>query len=76
MRLEPEGAATVRLIAWRLRLARRVQLSRRGYPTGLVSYAVLTLLFARVSGVAQPVSSSDVYVFDYYEEVLRPTWVC
>ncbi len=46
-----------------------MQLSRCGYPTGLASYAVLAFLFARVSGVAQPVSSGDVYVLDYYEEV-------
>jgi hypothetical protein len=38
-------------------------------PTGLASYAVPALLFARVSGVAQPVSSGDVYVLDDYEEV-------
>jgi hypothetical protein len=39
-------------------------------PTGLASYGVLALLFARgESGVAQPVSSGDVYVLDDYEEV-------
>ncbi len=46
-----------------------MQLSRRGYPTGLASYAILALLFARVSCVAQPESSGGVYVLDYYEEV-------
>ena len=38
---------------------------------GLASYAVLALLFARVSGVVQPGSSGDVYVLDHYEEVVR-----
>ncbi len=38
---------------------------------GLASYAVPALLFARESGVAQPRSSGDVYVLDFYEEVLR-----
>ena len=36
---------------------------------GLASYAVLAILFARVSGVVQPGSYGDVYVLDHYEEV-------
>jgi hypothetical protein len=40
-------------------------------PTGLASYGVPALLFARLGLVAQPVTSGDVYVLDYYEEVRR-----
>ncbi len=42
-----------------------MQLGRRGFPAGTASYAVPAILFAHVSGVAQPVSSGDVYVLDY-----------
>ena len=47
----------------------RAAVQAAGNPTGLASYGVLALHFARVSGVAQPVSSGDVYIFDYCEEV-------
>ena len=46
-----------------------MQRFRRGYPTGLESYAGLAIHFADISDVAQPVSSGDVYVLDHYEEV-------
>jgi hypothetical protein len=47
-------------------------------PTGLASYGVLALLFARgESGVAQPVSSSDVYVLDISRRCRGgAAWVC
>jgi hypothetical protein len=48
-----------------------VQLVQAWVPTGLASYGVPALLFARLGSVAQPVPSGDVYVLDYYEEVLR-----
>ncbi len=51
-----------------------MQLVQAWVPTGLASYGVPALLFARLGSVAQPVPSGDVYVLDYYEEVLA--WVC